>query len=400
MKKTLMALTGLVLAALLIAFAAACGGGESDTEEGITTESGLRYIQLEEGTGLQPEPGDTVQVHYTGTLEDGTKFDSSLDKGQPMVFMVGLGQVIEGFDEGVTMLKEGGKAKLVIPPELGYGEQERGNIPPNSTLIFEVELLSVEQAEPPTSVDDAEYEVTESGLRYYDFITGDGRLPQDGDAVIMDYFLWREDGLPLGNAQFEGTPLVAVLGSGQLFPGWQEGLSTMKVGGERQMVIPPELAFGEQGAGESIPPGTTLIAEVDLISVVPVPAPGSMTQVSGEDYEVTESGLKYYDIEAGDGPLLEPDEHVAIHYTGWLEDGTKIDSSIDRGQPVIFEPGKGQMVEGFEEGISTMRVGGKRQMVIPPELAFGEQERETIPPNSTLIFEVELCDSFQFPRGG
>jgi peptidylprolyl isomerase len=110
----------------------------------MTTESGLRYEDIVVGAGPSPQSGQEVTVHYTGTLEDGTKFDSSFDHGQPFKFKIGLGQVIKGWDEGVMTMKVGGKRKLVIPPQLGYGRRGVGPIPPNSTLVFEVELLDVQ----------------------------------------------------------------------------------------------------------------------------------------------------------------------------------------------------------------------------------------------------------------
>ncbi len=112
----------------------------------VTTPSGLSYVDLVVGNGPQPTSGKPVKVHYTGWLENGTKFDSSVDRGEPFVFTVGAGEVIPGWDEGVLTMKVGGKRRLIVPSQLGYGAAGAGGvIPPNATLIFEVELLGAEK---------------------------------------------------------------------------------------------------------------------------------------------------------------------------------------------------------------------------------------------------------------
>jgi FKBP-type peptidyl-prolyl cis-trans isomerase len=110
----------------------------------ITTPSGLKYTVIKAGKGATPKPGQTVVVHYTGTLTNGKKFDSSRDKGRPFSFIVGQGQVIPGWDEALSTMKVGERRKLTIPPKLGYGAAGAGGvIPPNATLIFDVELLKI-----------------------------------------------------------------------------------------------------------------------------------------------------------------------------------------------------------------------------------------------------------------
>jgi len=119
-------------------------GCSSNGDNEVTTPSGLKYIDEVVGTGPSPQKGQQVTVHYVGTLEDGKKFDSSRDRNQPFTFTIGVGQVIKGWDEGVMSMKVGGKRKLIIPPDLGYGSRGAPPaIPPNATLTFEVELLSV-----------------------------------------------------------------------------------------------------------------------------------------------------------------------------------------------------------------------------------------------------------------
>lgn len=122
------------------------GGPPPVSGDTITTSSGLEYIVIRSGDGPQAEQGKVVSVHYTGWLTDGTKFDSSLDRGQPIRFPVGTGHVIPGWDEAVGLMRVGDKWRIILPPAIAYGPQGRPPvIPPNSTLIFDVELVGVDQ---------------------------------------------------------------------------------------------------------------------------------------------------------------------------------------------------------------------------------------------------------------
>ncbi|HKO97157.1 MAG TPA: FKBP-type peptidyl-prolyl cis-trans isomerase [Pyrinomonadaceae bacterium] len=131
----------LALAASAIAYLITKRSGTSAAE--VTTPSGLKYVDVLEGTGPAAQNGQMLSVHYTGTLQNGFKFDSSVDKGVPYQFRLGIGNVIKGWDEGLLNMKVGGKRKLIVPPNLGYGPRgQPPNIPGNSTLLFDVELLS------------------------------------------------------------------------------------------------------------------------------------------------------------------------------------------------------------------------------------------------------------------
>jgi FKBP-type peptidyl-prolyl cis-trans isomerase FkpA len=145
--KVVVAVAIIVAAVALVYFTTPPGEGQGQSENVNynTTASGLKIGDIKVGDGQEAKTGDTVAVHYTGWLKDGTKFDSSRDRGKPLPFTLGAHEVIAGWDEGVVGMKVGGKRKLIIPPELAYGSQDKGKIPPNSELTFEVELLSIDK---------------------------------------------------------------------------------------------------------------------------------------------------------------------------------------------------------------------------------------------------------------
>ncbi len=237
---------------------------KDETGKEITTSSGLKYEIIKLGDGEKPEATDKVEVHYHGTLEDGTVFDSSVERGQTITF--GLNQVIKGWTEGLQLMPIGSKFKFTIPPELGYGDRDMGSIPPNSTLIFEVELFDIKKPFIDTDFSiPAEEVVLDSGLRYLEHIQGEGETTKSGNTVIVHYSGFLSDGRKFDSSHDRGRPFNFTLGENRVIKGWEEGLLNMKKGAKRTLIIPPELGYGSRGAGGVIPPDATLVFEVELV---------------------------------------------------------------------------------------------------------------------------------------
>lgn len=357
-----------------------------------TTSTGLQYLEESAGSGETPKSGEIITIHYIASLPDGTELANTYTNGEPISILWGANRLLPGWEEGVGMMKPGGKAKLVLPADLAFGEQGYGSVPPNSQLVMEVELLSVETAPIPTEVAADQLTKTTSGLQYYDINKGAGAEATKNSTVSTNFTIWvkTDEGYSYIDQSTAGSPLSFVIGRGDtVFPGWEEGATGMLVGGKRLLVIPPELALGSQ-SNSVIPANSTLVMEIELVDVK---EPQVATQVDEKDFTITESGLKYYDLETGTDDSPKTGQTVVVDYTGWLTNGTQFDSSIDRGEPFSFVLGEGNVIAGWDEGLATMKVGGKRQLVIPPDLGYGDQGAGSlIPPGATLIFEVELLE--------
>jgi peptidylprolyl isomerase len=235
----------------------------------ITTASGLKYKIIQQGKGVKPEQGDRVSVHYVGTLPDGTKFDSSRDRGQPYTFTIGQGQVIKGWDEGIALLHVGDKAILTIPPDLGYGAQAAGKIPANSTLIFEVELMEVKAKIAVKAYDVAGKDTIalQDGLKMIIVKNGTGPKPENGKTVSVHYTGYLANGTKFDSSVERGEPIAFPLGQGRVIKGWDMGIAALNVGTQARLLIPYTLGYGDNGYPPIIPAKSDLVFDVELVGI-------------------------------------------------------------------------------------------------------------------------------------
>lgn len=245
------------------------GKSQAQADEEKTTSSGLKYKIIQHGKGAQAKAGDKVSVHYVGTLTDGTKFDSSRDRGKPFSFNLGAGQVIKGWDEGIALLHVGDKAILTIPPDLGYGAQAAGSIPANSTLIFEVELMEIKE-----KITAKPYDVTgkdtidlQDGLKMIMIVKGTGPKPEVGKTVSVHYTGYLTDGTKFDSSVERGEPIDFPLGQGRVIKGWDLGIAALNVGSKARLIIPYQLGYGENGYPPTIPAKANLVFDVELVGI-------------------------------------------------------------------------------------------------------------------------------------
>lgn len=230
-----------------------------------------------------------------------------------------------------------------------------------------------------------EFIKTKSGLEYKITTKGNGEYPQKGDLIKVHYRGTLLDGTEFDSSFKRGKPFEFGLGMGQVIKGWDEGFTLLSKGAKAILKLPADIAYGSRAMGK-IPANSDLIFEVELLDFTRI----EQYDFTGKERIEDESGLVYYIIEEGEGEHPKVGETVSVHYSGYLEDGTMFDSSVQRGRPFSFQLGMGRVIKGWDTGIQLMRPNAKYRLEIPPELGYGKRAMGPIPANATLIFDVEL----------
>ncbi|MEI6887729.1 MAG: FKBP-type peptidyl-prolyl cis-trans isomerase [Bacteroidales bacterium] len=400
------------------------------------TANGLYYKIIKESKDtLKPRLGDWVSLNMSWQYKDSVMFDSrKAQGGMPIRFQVPASDFKGDLYEGIKLMSAGDSAVFLINSDSLFRKTFRQPSRPkfvdtNSVVTFHVKLISIdnpqslikkEQDELVKYLTDKKITVqpAESGLYFIETVAGKGLAIDTGMWVSVHFKVLLIDGKQLFSSYDRGEPITFEYGKRFDTPGVEQAIGMMKKGGKAMAIVPSKIAFGETGRGSVVPPFATMIYELEIVNVQTkaehdkaaaeekkkaqeklmknkieeAASLGKYLKEKNITAKPTASGIYYIERVKGTGTKAAAGKVVKVHYTGTLLNGTKFDSSRDKNQPYEFTLGQGQVIKGWDEGIELMNVGGKATLIIPSNMAYGERDKGTIPPYSTLVFEVELMD--------
>jgi len=363
----------------------------------------------------QAQEGDKVTVHYGGFLQDGKKFDSSFDRAQPFTFTMGVGQVIPGWDQGLLGVCAGEERHLVVPAPLAYGDRGAGDvIPPGATLLFDIVIVDVERAD-TRQEEELKRKQEEDAKRKKKEEEERKRIEEERKRIEAKKR--EEEKERKRKAEEEERRRIEEEERRQAE---EEEIRRKeeKRKQEQQRRKEQQKRREEEErkrVEEEIRRKEELVREEEAKlrrQEEQREQESQRRKEEEEEYKEGEDEYYYYEdyapessCEPGElkmqvthspgrcGKIARAGDQLTMHYTGKLSSGRKFDSSVDRNKPFQFTLGVGQVIAGWDEGLSGMCVGEKRTLVIPPDLAYGEQGvGAVIPPCSVLVFDVELLE--------
>jgi peptidylprolyl isomerase len=387
----------LVYAFLVVILISINGYSQKKTDVLKKTTSGIEYKILTKGIGKKCKKGFRVFINYTTKIKPDTIFDSNLNLGKPFSFILGQEEVLKGWDEGLLLLSVGDSAEFKIPPMLAYGEKKKGSIPANTTLQFNVKVVKLEQAFYDLQKKDTI--LFKSGLKKIIGSVGKGQKVKVFNNVTIGFtgYFVNSQGYKLIFQSSHANSSFATfqLGIGRMVQGLDEGIATMNVGEKSTFIIKPELGFGKEKNG-MIPANTTLYFDVELLS-----CDNPFYEALNTDTIYTKNGVKVVPVLKQKGNYIKTENVVLFDYTGYFinNQGNPVifDNTIETKQPILMRPSLKSTNPGLSEGILQLKNGEKAKIIVPSKLAFGEKGAAIIPPNQTLIYDVNILKVQLYP---
>jgi peptidylprolyl isomerase len=358
--------------------------------------SGLKKIKVKSGKGRKAQPFQEVLIRFNGYVYSlkGYKqlFESSSDNKKNMLFQLGIGKFVKGLDEGILTMEVGEKSTFIVPPHLGYGNKQTGKILPNTTLLYDIELIDA--INPFFDFKSKKGCLTEDSVKLFIVEENNGELISKENIVVFDYkaYYKNKDGYSVlfDNSFQLQRPIMQRPGSGKGFPGIENALLKLKKGEKATAIIPEKLILNKNNLN-FIKSGDSVYFDIYIQDVFNY----QFMYVSSKDTIKSKNGLAYIDAVNGDGQEIKKGDKINVAYSIYFIDNyghrNILDASREREKWLELEVGAGKNIPGFEEGVIGIKEGGMRRIIIPPSLAYGKEglPERGLPPNKDLIVDIE-----------